>query len=111
MNTLKPLPCISIQDFKKQYDAGIAPCFIDVREDSEWQEMHIPGATHIPKANLLSEPMNYFSQLNEPIYLYCHSGVRSLYAAYALIAMGFTKVYSMDGGIVAWGAAGYPVKS
>lgn len=44
---------------------------------------------------------------NEPIYVYCHVGGRSSKACKDLAKAGFTKVYNIDGGIVAWKEAGY----
>jgi rhodanese-related sulfurtransferase len=111
MNSPNVAPHINVHDFKKHYDAPSKPCFIDVREESEWQAARIPNALFIPKARLLSEPSKYLADVHDAIYLYCHSGVRSFYAAHALLARGYTNIYSIDGGILAWEAAGYPIES
>jgi rhodanese-related sulfurtransferase len=42
------------------------------------------------------------ADLNEPIVIYCHAGVRSARAAHYLIQLGYTNVWSMAGGIDAW---------
>jgi rhodanese-related sulfurtransferase len=79
---------------------------VDVREDSEWNEQHIPGAIHIPLAQLnerLSELKQY---QNSPVITQCKSGRRSAQALNVLKLAGFSKVYSMDGGIMAWDKAG-----
>jgi rhodanese-related sulfurtransferase len=44
---------------------------------------------------------------DQPIYVYCHVGGRSSKACTDLVKAGFTKVYNIDGGIVAWKEAGY----
>ena len=103
--------CISVHELKKCYDASSNLCLIDVREDHEWQEIHIPRAIHIPKDELVSKIAAIAKDLDHPIYLHCRGGVRSLHAANSLMALGYKQVYSIDGGIMAWEHAGYPVNS
>ena len=79
---------------------------VDVREASELAEDGaIPGAVHIPLAEL-SERASELA--GEPVVFVCRSGQRSAMAADALRASGF-EAYSIDGGILAWKAAGLPV--
>lgn len=73
--------------------------YVDVRSEAEFFEGHPEGAYHLP----LSEPdfalvaAACFDK-NEPIVLGCHSGVRSVAAAKALEAEGFTEVYEQRAG-------------
>jgi rhodanese-related sulfurtransferase len=79
---------------------------VDVREDDEWNEHHIHGAIHIPLGQLdgrLSELSTYKST---PIITQCRGGKRSAKAQIALKSAGFSKVYSMGGGIDAWDEQG-----
>ena len=79
---------------------------VDVRENSEWNAQHIPGAIHIPLAQLnerLSELKQYKDSL---VITQCRSGIRSEQALEVLKSAGFSKVYSMNGGIMAWDKAG-----
>ena len=46
---------------------------------------------------------------DEPVYVFCRSGNRSLQAAQALVAAGYEDVRNVDGGILAWTATGLPV--
>ena len=46
-----------------------------------------------------------------PIVLYCGTGGRSALAAESLETLGYRSVQSMDGGIVAWNKAGFPVEN
>lgn len=79
---------------------------IDVREDQEWQESHIPGAIHIPLGQLQSRLSELEPYKNSPVITQCRSGGRSVKAADQLKTAGFSNVHSMDGGIKAWGKAG-----
>ena len=99
---------IDVHELKKRRDEQPALCLIDVRELHEWQEKHIPDTLHIPKDAVISTIDNYNIDRDTPIYLFCRGGTRSLYAAQALISLGYKEVYSIDGGITAWDASGYP---
>lgn len=80
----------------------------DVREQWEYDEGHIPGVTLIPMGEVPS-------RLNEiptdkTVVVTCRSGNRSGQIANFLRDNGYTNVHNMDGGILAWEAAGYEVE-
>ena len=79
---------------------------IDVREDSEWNEQHIPGAIHIPLAQLTERLAELKQYKDSPVITQCRTGGRSAKALDVLKSAGFSKVYNMDGGIVAWDKSG-----
>lgn len=79
---------------------------IDVREDSEWNEQHIPGAIHIPLAQLNDRLLELEQYKQSPVITQCKAGGRSAKAFDVLKLAGFSKVYNMDGGIMAWEKAG-----
>jgi len=81
---------------------------LDVRTVEEWQAGHIPGATLIPLGQLQDRSGELPG--DEPILIYCRSGNRSLQALNYLKDIGFGDLYSMDGGINTWIAAGYDVE-
>ena len=95
---------VDIDQFARAYAEG-APV-IDVREPREYVEGHVPGATLIPMGHLPSQ----MSRLDkdEPVYLICRSGNRSLALADLMIANGF-DARSVAGGTVAWERSGRPV--
>lgn len=101
---------INVHELKKRLDTSPNLCIIDVREESEWQEQHIPGVLHIPKDLIKANIAAKVAELDRPIYLHCRGGVRSLYAAQCLLDLGYKEVYSVEGGIIEWEQAGYPVK-
>ncbi len=79
---------------------------IDVREASEWDQGHLPGATHISKSYIEQQIEAAAPDRDAPVVLYCAGGVRSLFAAQTLADMGYTDVASMSGGFQAWKGAG-----
>ena len=81
---------------------------IDVREDSEWEQGHLPGALHISKSYVEQQVEGAVPDKASPVVLYCAGGVRSLFAAQALEELGYTNVASMSGGFQQWKSAGLP---
>ncbi len=76
---------------------------IDVRENEEWVRGHIEGATLWPLSKLLTGDIPHISK-NAEVVLYCQKGARSLQAARVLQKNGFSRVASLAGGYVGWGA-------
>jgi rhodanese-related sulfurtransferase/rubrerythrin len=84
-------------------------CLLDVRQPSEYEQGHLPGAKLIPLAELLSK-MNTL-QSNRMTIVYCRSGNRSRSAVGMLNGASMDDVYNMEGGILAYNgivAAGPP---
>lgn len=102
---------IDVHELKKRRDLEPGLCLIDVREDHEYQTLHIPGAFHMPKDEISSLIAAKIPERDRAIYLHCKGGVRSLSAAESLLALGYQEVYSIDGGIMEWVQSGYPVES
>ncbi|MEQ1620778.1 MAG: rhodanese-like domain-containing protein [Methylococcales bacterium] len=83
---------------------------VDVREDNEWQEQHIPGAIHIPLGQLKARLSELEAYKNSEIITQCRSGGRSAKAVDQLKTAGFNNVHSLEGGIQAWEKEGLPLK-
>ena len=82
---------------------------LDVREDKEWAEGHIPRAKHIPLGKL-GERMSELDKFkSNPVLVNCRSGMRSASACKQLKKAGFETVYNLAGGIIAWEKANLPL--
>ncbi len=81
---------------------------LDVREQSEYDAGHIPGITLIPMGEVPTR-LNEIPTDKEVI-LTCRSGNRSGQVTDFLRQQGYTNVHNMEGGIVAWEAAGLQVE-
>jgi molybdopterin/thiamine biosynthesis adenylyltransferase/rhodanese-related sulfurtransferase len=86
------------------------PLVVDVREQDEWDEGHIPGAVHIPRGRLESRIERAAPDLTRPVILYCSSGSRSVFAAKTLGDLGYDHVVSLAGGFTDWKRNGFPVQ-
>jgi rhodanese-related sulfurtransferase len=81
---------------------------IDVREQWEYDEGHIPNITLIPM-NEIPARLDEIPTDKEVIVT-CRSGNRSGQVTEFLRQQGFTNVHNMEGGILAWQQAGLPVE-
>ena len=79
---------------------------IDVRENDEWNAGHIAGAIHIPLGQINERLPELARYKDSTIITQCRSGKRSVKALDELKSAGFSKVYSMEGGIQAWSEQG-----
>ena len=91
---------------------GAAPLLVDVREQHEFEEGHIPGAVHVPRGHLETRIEGRASDRSQPIVLYCASGNRSAFAAKTMQdLLGYEDVASMTGGITLWKDRGFEVET
>jgi len=96
---------ISPQDAAAKSQSGEA-VIVDVREKDEWDEEHIPNATHLSRGTIELDIEEKVPDVNALIVCHCGGGGRSALAADSLQKMGYKKVRSMAGGFKAWKAAG-----
>ena len=88
---------ISPKDAAAKLDSGDA-VVVDVREKEEWDEGHIPGATHISRGTIELDIEEKVPDPNAMIICHCGGGGRSALAAETLQKMGYKNVRSMAGG-------------
>jgi len=81
---------------------------VDVREKDEWDEEHIPDATHLSRGTIELDIEEKVPDPNALIICHCGGGGRSALAAESLQKMGYKNVRSMAGGFKAWKAMGLP---
>jgi len=98
------IPEVSVQEVDAL--APDAATIVDVREASEWEQGHLPGAQHVSKSYIEQQVEAAAPDRSAPVVLYCAGGIRSLFAAQTLAEMGYTDVKSMKGGFQAWKGAG-----
>jgi rhodanese-related sulfurtransferase len=93
---------------KRRIDAGEKFLLVDVREDNEWAQGHVPGAVHLGKGIIERDIEARVPDTAAKVILYCGGGFRSALVADNLQKMGYTNVESMDGGWRGWLEAGLP---
>ena len=98
---------VTVEQVKKDMDAGKKFVLLDVRSSEEFGAGHLSGAVNIPRGKLEFGIGRFFEDTE--IVLYCRIDARSPLATKTLKDMGYTNVKNLKGGFKAWGEAGYPI--
>ena len=82
---------------------------LDVRTPEEFAAGHLDGAVMIDfqSPSFAADVVGLGEDM--PVFVYCRSGNRSAQAVAAMVQLGFTDITELDGGVVAWEAAGLPL--
>lgn len=96
------VPSLSAPELQALFASGEPFTLIDVREQAEWDMVRIPGARHVPRAELAHPAALADLDKHSLIVLQCKLGARSRQALHTLRAQGFTQLKNLDGGILAW---------
>ena len=87
----------------REHDKAV---IVDVREQDEWDTAHIPGAILMPLSTF--DPSQIPNPGDKHLVFHCRSGRRCGMAAAQAVDAGYTGVIKrMEGGFLAWEAAGY----
>jgi rhodanese-related sulfurtransferase len=106
-NAKKQITEISPQDAAEKLNSGEA-VMVDVREQDEWNQEHIPGASHMSRGTIEFDIEEKVPDPNTMIICHCGGGGRSALAVESLQKMGYKNVRSIAGGFKAWKAADLP---
>jgi len=83
---------------------------LDLRDSAQYSDGRVPNAVNIPLAELGSRGQDLAKYKGRPVIAYCERGNQSRGAAAVLATLGFTDVFTLDGGLRAWSAAGMPIE-
>ena len=93
---------ITAQEAKTMMDVDAGTIVLDVREQEEYDQGHIPGAVLLPVGEITQESASAAVPEKDTVVLvYCRSGNRSKAAAGELAQLGYSQVYEF-GGIQDW---------
>jgi rhodanese-related sulfurtransferase len=97
------------QEFLSAYKKSDHALLIDVREFFEYRKSRIKDAINIPSMGNFDIPADTLGKNND-LFFYCTSGFRSKRMARAFFDKGFSRCYSLQGGIVGWRKEKLPVE-
>jgi rhodanese-related sulfurtransferase len=104
-------------DIEEKMDTNDNILFLDVRENQEYDTMHIEDSLHVPRG-ILETAVEWDHEETEPdlvearnseIVVVCRSGSRSIFAAYTLMQMGYNSVSSLKTGLRGWNEYDLPL--
>ena len=75
---------------------------IDVREELEWNDGHIPSATLVPLGDVLDRIEAVVPDKTTPLLVHCAAGARSARAVARMQSIGYTNAVSMKGSTLDW---------
>ena len=107
MATATSVNLIPIEQARSEIESGVR--VIDVREPHEWDEAHLERAIHVPQGEVAERIDEIAPDRSERLLLQCRTDNRSAKVAELLGGLGYEDVAVVEGGIVAWSDAGYPV--
>jgi len=91
---------ISVMELQSWIDKGEDFLLIDVREQLEYETGHINGL-HIPMGSILDRMDEI--PTDKKVVVHCKSGGRSgNVVRYLSLEKGYTNLYNLEGGIMAW---------
>jgi sulfur-carrier protein adenylyltransferase/sulfurtransferase len=93
---------ITAKELKELLDSDKPTYLIDVREPAEWEIVKIPGATLIPKDEILRGDALAALPQDKQIIMYCKTGVRSAETLAVVKNAGFSDAVHVQGGVTAW---------
>ena len=84
----------------RELDQKKGMMLIDVRTDKEFERGHIPGAAHVPLAEIGDRVKKL--KIDKELVVYCQNGNRSIWAIKRLMGMGYKNLSNLKGGYNAW---------
>jgi sulfur-carrier protein adenylyltransferase/sulfurtransferase len=93
---------ITAVELKELLDSDKPVYLVDVREPAEFEIVSIPGATLVPKDEILRGDALSSLPQDKQIVMYCKTGVRSAETLAAVKRAGFSDAVHVQGGVTAW---------
>jgi rhodanese-related sulfurtransferase len=96
---------VTVEEAKSLVESNFSLIILDVRTREEYESGHIEGAILIPVSEL-EDRLDEISKEDE-LLIYCRTGNRSFNSVNILKANGYTRIFHMNDGIIAWTQADY----
>jgi rhodanese-related sulfurtransferase len=105
-----------LRKYKELTPAGLtllinreSPLLVDLSARADFERMHVPGARHVLPSQFDPEHKDLAKAKDLPVVVMDKDGRGSDKAAQRLVKAGFTKVYTLGGGVLAWQQAQLPL--
>jgi rhodanese-related sulfurtransferase len=101
---------ISVSDLSRLLNENDHFELIDIRTPAEIERGVLPNAKTLAM-HLIPLKLDYFSESQRQIVIYCRTGSRSAQVCRFLNQQGVNNVISLRGGIVKWSSGGFPLEA
>lgn len=105
------VPGVSAEDVWNAIQKHENVKILDVRTPEEYSRNRIKGSIHLPIDQVGNKITSIIPDKKQKIYVYCLSGARSTVAVDTMIKLGYTNVYSVKSGLLAWRVKKLPLES
>lgn len=102
------VPQVTAEDVKKAMDNKERFILLDVRTPQEYGREKLKSSINIPLDSIQATIEKKLPNKSEKIFVYCLSGSRSVHAVAAMVKMGYTNVFDIKSGLLAWRVYNYP---
>lgn len=103
------IPCIQPEEVKKTMDSRENFILLDVRTPGEFSRGKLAGSINLPVNEVSEKVESIIPDKTSLVYVYCLSGSRSATAVEIMLNLGYSNVFDMPHGLLAWRVKGYPV--
>jgi rhodanese-related sulfurtransferase len=101
------VPQVNADDVKKAMEDGKSFVILDVRTPQEYAKSHIEGSINVP-VDEINNIDKTLPDKSTKIYVHCLSGSRSVMAVAEMVKLGYSQVFDMKNGLLAWRIKKYP---
>lgn len=105
------VPQITADELKQALDKNQDVLLLDVRTPGEFANNRIKGAINVPVDQIEDKILSVIPDKKKKIYVYCLSASRSVNAVDGMKKLGYTDVYNLTSGLLAWRAKQYPLET
>jgi rhodanese-related sulfurtransferase len=107
---IKPeVPQVTAEELKRAIDEQEKFILLDVRTPGEYARGKIAGSINLPVDKVDCDVLSLIPDKSEKVYVYCLSGSRSVHAVDTMVNLGYTNVFDIAHGLLAWRAKYFPV--
>jgi hydroxyacylglutathione hydrolase len=103
-----PVETVQSMDAKELRERLNEVVLVDVRQKSEWDAGHIPGAVHFEGGRIAWDELPF--PHDKPLAIQCASGNRSMSAISVLRRRGYRNLIQVEGGINKWRMHGFEIE-
>lgn len=103
------VPTVEAEIVKQAIDTKEACVILDVRTAGEFSRGKLQGSINCSVEQIGQSVESLIPNKKQKIYVYCLSGARSSVAVETMLQLGYTNVFHMNHGLLAWRAKYFPV--